>query len=136
MYEDKNYKEVKRGRIDGYDHVILYVHNRDTNYTYHKIYFIDSTFRDSSFMKMFYFNNIPNGPFISYIDGQLSQKGTYKNGQIHGEKLRFQDGRLATRSFYLDGVKTGKWEVYDSTGKLVERTTYNEEGNLVKSENF
>lgn len=136
MYDFKNYREVKRGSIDGYDNVILYVHKNDTNYTCQEVHYMDSTYRDSSFMKTFFFKNIENGPYISFIEGKVSQKGNYKNGYKDGEKLWFEQGKLVSRSFYANGIKTGKWEEYDSEGKLIEIRTYDKEGNFVKSEKF
>lgn len=52
-------------------------------------------------------NGVLNGPFIKYYEnGILANKGTYKNGKIHGV---FQEntpkGRLFRKSIYENGAE-------------------------------
>lgn len=43
-------------------------------------------------------------------NGQIAQRGTYKNGQLHGEWIAYDiEGKTRTLGKYSKGVKTGKW---------------------------
>lgn len=45
-----------------------------------------------------------------YEDGSVRQEGTYKNGQLHGEWISYdQNGKKNAVAQYNEGVKTGKW---------------------------
>ncbi|UJH90501.1 nicotinic acid mononucleotide adenyltransferase [Antarcticibacterium sp. 1MA-6-2] len=45
-----------------------------------------------------------------YENGSIRQEGTYKNGQLHGEWVSYdQDGKKNAVAQYKEGVKTGKW---------------------------
>jgi antitoxin component YwqK of YwqJK toxin-antitoxin module len=45
-----------------------------------------------------------------YEDGSVKQKGTYKNGKLHGEWISYgQDGKKNAIAQYQEGIKTGKW---------------------------
>lgn len=43
-------------------------------------------------------------------NGEVAQKGTYKNGKLHGEWVSYdQQGNTLALGKYANGVKTGKW---------------------------
>lgn len=45
-----------------------------------------------------------------YEDGQIAQKGTYKDGKLHGEWVAYDiNGETKAMGKYDRGVKSGKW---------------------------
>lgn len=43
-------------------------------------------------------------------NGQIAQKGTYKNGKLHGEWISYDiEGNTTALGKYSQGTKTGKW---------------------------
>lgn len=43
-------------------------------------------------------------------NGQVAQKGSFKNGKLHGEWIAYDmEGNTTALGKYADGVKTGKW---------------------------
>ncbi len=60
----------------------------------------------------------------------LHYKGSFKNFVFHGEYVSFQEsGNTLERGTYTLGTKTGKWDYYDKTGRLMEEITYDHNGN-------
>lgn len=55
-----------------------------------------------------------NGDLIEatfyYENGQVAQKGFYKNNKLHGEWIAYdQNGDKKAIGKYSEGIKTGKW---------------------------
>jgi antitoxin component YwqK of YwqJK toxin-antitoxin module len=136
VFNESDYIEIKRGEDDGYPYVIVYTNKYDTNYTLKKIFIVDSTYQDSTFTKFFYFKNVLEGPFESWTDGEISEKGVFKKGKYEGERLLFGDGKLMRKSYYKDGKKAGVWEKYDETGKLTSKTYFDNDEKIIKEENI
>jgi antitoxin component YwqK of YwqJK toxin-antitoxin module len=63
------------------------------------------------------------GKFIKYDeDGQLSDKGSFKNGLREGEWVRYYDnGQLSRKGSYKNGKKEGEWVRYHENGQLMSR---------------
>ena len=71
-----------------------------------------------------------------YPNGQLVGKINFKiNGQIDGPATYYyKDGRIRTTGHFTDGTRTGEWKDYNPIGQLVTIKTYNDKGELEKSE--
>lgn len=136
IYNESNYIEKKRGEDDGYPYVILYVNRYDTTYRFKKNFMFDSTQLGNSYSKTFYYKDVPAGPFESMVYGEISQRGTFKNGRYDGEKLSFTNGKLTQKAYFKAGKKIGIWEKYDIKGKLLKKTTYDNRGKIIKEEEF
>lgn len=90
-----------------------------------------------------------HGEYIIYIDGKLSEKGTFKedvqvgtrtmyssseqilateeydNGQLISRKDYSQDGHLSSEGQYdAEGTMSGEWKYYYSNGQVREKITY------------
>lgn len=45
-----------------------------------------------------------------YEDGSIQQKGTYKDGKLHGKWVSYnEEGEKTALANYTNGEKTGKW---------------------------
>tara|TARA_B100001179_G_scaffold227216_1_gene209417 strand:+ start:193 stop:1155 length:963 start_codon:yes stop_codon:yes gene_type:complete len=68
----------------------------------------------------------PDGPFESYYpstiindNGQLMQKGHYKNGKVEGLlETYYKNGQLESRANYKNGEPYGPFEMYYDNGQL------------------
>lgn len=57
-----------------------------------------------------------------YEDGSIEQEGTYKNGELHGKWISYnQTGEKKAIAQYTFGDKTGKWFFWNN-GELTEVT--------------
>ena len=67
----------------------------------------------------------PDGPYEDYHDnGQLFQKGTYKDGKLNGPYEEYYDnGQLEGKGTFKDGVMDGPSEGYHYNGQLREKGT-------------
>ena len=56
-------------------------------------------------------DEIKDGPYESYSkDGELEEKGTYKDGKRDGPVEEYYDnGQLYEKGIYRDGEKCGEW---------------------------
>lgn len=76
-----------------------------------------------------------------YEDGNISQKGTYKNGELHGEWVSYdKNGKKTALASYRNGKKVGKWffwsndvltEVDYEENRIAEVKNYKNTGSLV-----
>ncbi len=57
-------------------------------------------------------------------DGHVVQRFRTKGGDIDGEYLTYEEGKLSTRSFYTCGELEGVFEVYSPEGKLTSSMSY------------
>lgn len=74
-------------------------------------------------------------------DGGVSQEGTYKDGELHGKWISYdQNGKKVAMANYEEGRKTGKWffwssdeltEVDYDNNRIAEVTKYDYKGTLV-----
>ena len=131
--EQKNYK---KGKLDGtlkrfhYNGQLKSVSNwkNDT---------LDGTFEEFSFngdlvSEVNYLNGKKNGPFKIVRLGDEYEVGTYVNGSLEGiNKIFSKDGRLLFESNYKNNNLHGEQIRYNSDGKIVTRTTW-ENGKIVK----
>lgn len=72
-----------------------------------------------------------------YANGQL-KAGLHLNaaGDFHGSsKYYHMDGRVKSEGVYVNGLFSGSWKNYDSTGKLISIDIYDENGQLVQHRN-
>lgn len=89
--------------------------------------------------------DIKDGPYETfYENGQLVEKGNFKNGKPEGLFEEYYDnGQLKTKGNYKNGEKDGLWETFDEEGKLgwsdtykdgkfIERGHYSLSGNIKK----
>ena len=53
----------------------------------------------------------PDGPYESYFEnGQLEQKGTYKDGELDGPyEIYHENGQLREKGTFKDNEKCGEW---------------------------
>tara|TARA_Y100000588_G_scaffold128636_1_gene140945 strand:- start:270 stop:902 length:633 start_codon:yes stop_codon:yes gene_type:complete len=70
--------------------------------------------------------NVLEGPYEVYNEnGQLEEKGTYKDGERDGpHEVYYENGHLSYKRTYKDGVRDGPYESYDIPGQLNARGTY------------
>lgn len=60
-----------------------------------------------------------------YGNGQLLEKGTYKDGLKEGPcELYHENGQLREKCTYKDGKKEGLYKEYDKNGQLREKSNY------------
>ncbi len=63
--------------------------------------------------------NLVKGTFF-HDNGQIQQQGFYKNGKLHGEWVSYNaEGKKLAMAQYEDGIKTGKWFMWNK-GVLIE----------------
>lgn len=157
FYNKNDYIEKKRGYDDEYPFVIVYVNKKNNRFTLKENFLLDSTYSSSSYQETYYYNNIPHGPYMSVIRGQIAITGSYKMGLNDGERLSYKNGVLTQKAYFKNGEKVGKWENfdeeskltytvlfeengysskedYDKEGKLTQKTTFDEKGKILKIE--
>lgn len=76
-----------------------------------------------------------------YEDGSISQKGTYKDGKLHGNWISYDtSGKKTAMANYQEGEKAGEWffwsddkltEVDYNQNMIAEVRTYTYQGDLV-----
>ena len=68
----------------------------------------------------------PDGPYETYYDnGQLFQKGTYKNGKPDGpSEVYHENGQLSLKGTYKNGWFDGPFESYHDNGELIVKGSY------------
>ena len=73
------------------------------------------------------------GPFEAYYEnGQLSAKGTHKDGKQDGTWAWYHDnGQLLEKSNSRNGKRDGPFESYDENGQLLEKGIF-KDGTLVE----
>ncbi len=60
---------------------------------------------------------------VTYDNGELKMKGSYRDGKMHGEWLFFRrDGTLMRSGEFADGEQVGEWRTYDRDGFVVKAT--------------
>jgi len=118
------------------------------------------SYEDDLRAKGHYVNGLADGEWLFYKkenSERLSYSQTYKNGKLSGiskfyentanpvkeeiyldgllteSREYFSNGSLASSSFYKDGLRTGKWEVYHNEDKVLRSST-NYELNLKEGE--
>lgn len=124
------------------------------NLTTYKLIKRKTKFNDQILSKMVVFESKENGPAESYSqkDFKLTEKGTYKEGEKHGEWIAYypggrmpavvsnykegklegtmkqydKRGKLLQEMDYKDGVKHGRFILYDKRGKIVQEFQYSE----------
>jgi antitoxin component YwqK of YwqJK toxin-antitoxin module len=67
-----------------------------------------------------------DGPYEDYhSNGQLSSKGTYKNGKKDGSWVWYYDnGQLQLKETFKDGKEDGSWVSHYKNGQLRSKKTY------------
>ena len=65
-----------------------------------------------------------DGPWVSYLDGQLFSKGTYKDGKRHGPWVQYWlNGKLWSKGTYKNGLKEGPFVSFERDGKVRGKDT-------------
>jgi antitoxin component YwqK of YwqJK toxin-antitoxin module len=60
-----------------------------------------------------------------FENGNLMETGRFVNAKMDGIWVNYsENGQRAGEAFYSNGVKTGDWKVYDLTGMLKYKITY------------
>lgn len=128
-YDISSYYLYSRGGDKQFPFVFSYRNVKDSNCSYKEIYF------DSAYTKLisksFFYNNVANGPYVSYSNGKLFIEANFKNGKIDGKRITYEDGRVSREAYFKDGIKIGLWIEYNKFGKIIRRTKYDNSGNLV-----
>jgi len=131
-FNESDYKEVRRGEESKSIYVITYLNKSDTNYKLKKRFPLDSTYKGGDFTKLFYFKDLGNGPYETYHGNKLAEKGYFKMGLQEGERIRYRNGILYSRSHFNKGKRTGEWFEYDKSGKAKRKMIY--ENDVLKSD--
>jgi antitoxin component YwqK of YwqJK toxin-antitoxin module len=65
-------------------------------------------------------NGVMDGPYVGYWNnGQLFNKGTYKDDKKHGPWVTYHDnGQLMWKGTYKDGKMDGSWVSYNKDGTV------------------
>lgn len=137
LFSEENYSEISRG-VDPdnsfNEFVIIFKSTIDTTLALKKI------FRDSSYtdlmIKAFYKSDLPEGPYSIYGSGQLIFQANYKNGLNDGEITTYNNTTVIKKGTFTNGLKTGTWEEHDTAGKLVRKTIFDTDGNMVSDERY
>ena len=76
--------------------------------------------------KGFYYGKNKVGKWTEYYEnGAISNEFFLKNGNLDSTyKLFYLNGRVKRIERYTDGKKTGTWEYFDTTGKLITSLKY------------
>lgn len=68
-----------------------------------------------------------NGPYVEFDGfGQISLKASYKNNQLHGNVAKFINGNLTQESTYKNGVLDGVYKEYSRSGGIQKEINYKE----------
>jgi antitoxin component YwqK of YwqJK toxin-antitoxin module len=127
-FSETNYSLVSQGSDSSGLHVKTYTSNLDASYRMKKMY-LDSSATEL-ISKSFYKSDILEGPITLYAKGDISLKGTYKNGKWDGERLTYRTNVLLQKAYYHEGVKTGTWDEFNVQGHLKRRISYDSAGNV------
>ena len=85
-----------------------------------------------------YYEKFTDVPFTGEVseyneNGQLTEKGNFKDGKLEGEYLSyFADGKLYIKGNYKDGKEEGEWLIYYVGGELYKNEIY-KDGKLIKT---
>ena len=85
------------------------------------------TYYDNGKLKSIYnYQDASNYTVQNFFEnGNLSETGRFVNAKMDGVWVNFtENGQRAGEAFYSNGVKTGDWKVYDQTGALKYKITY------------
>ena len=71
--------------------------------------------------------------FFNYENGQLEQKGNYKDGLEDGLfEMYYDNGQLKIKGNFKDGEKDGLFEEYYDNGQLERRANY-KDGEIINN---
>jgi antitoxin component YwqK of YwqJK toxin-antitoxin module len=85
------------------------------------------TYYDNGKLKSIYnYQDASNYTVQNFFEnGNLSETGRFVNAKMDGVWVNYtENGQRAGEAFYSSGVKTGDWKVYDQTGSLKYKITY------------
>tara|TARA_Y100000385_G_C12852169_1_gene533596 strand:- start:198 stop:695 length:498 start_codon:yes stop_codon:yes gene_type:complete len=72
-----------------------------------------------------------------YPDGVVDYIGYKSNGEINGDFVKFhQNGEIAIKGQFSDGLYVGWFKYYDESGKKIEQKRYNNLGVLIKTKKY
>lgn len=123
LFDERDYNKVRMGPDLDYPYVIVFYNKRDTNYSLREVYFDESY--TQLLWKSFFYKNVPEGPWYTYVNGDILTKGFYKAGRKDGERITYRNGKISQKAYFKDGKKVSVWEEYDANGKLTRKTVYN-----------
>lgn len=83
-------------------------------------------------------NGVMDGPYREFFEnGVVKLKSEYVNGKLEGKGLRYYpSGKLKGEGLYRGSLRIGDWVFYTEEGEVDLIDHYNQEGDLVKSEDF
>ena len=62
---------------------------------------------------------------VDYDNGKVKMRGSYLDGDMHGEWEWFRlDGSIMRSGTFDRGTQIGTWRTYDRAGKVVKETTF------------
>lgn len=128
-FNENTYTLEHQGEDSNDLYIKTYKSNSDVSYSLKKVY-ADSAY-SILLSKGFFKSNIPEGPFVIYSNGNIVLQGTYKNGKWDGERKTYRNTVLVEKAYYNEGIKTGTWEGYSTTGQLKRSITHDSSGNIV-----
>lgn len=130
FYNESNYVYSRKGWDQDYPYIITFLNKSDTNWSLKKVYF------DSGYSKIisstFFYKNIGNGPFVTYVNDKIYRQGYYNEGKWDGERITYTEGVITQKAFFNKGVKIGAWIEYDVKGKITRKTIYDDKGNITQ----
>lgn len=129
MFNESNYSLIKQEQDSSSAYVRTYRNNGNPSYTLKKMY-VDSAYRDV-LSTVFYKDSLLEGPITIYNKGNVILQGSYKNGKWDGERLTYVGTQVVQKATYLEGIKTGTWEEYNPSGRLMRRITYDTAGKAI-----
>ena len=67
----------------------------------------------------------PNGQLIENIS--LNKFGRNDGNAIY----YYEDGKIKSKGQFIDGLYSGEWKIFDNSGKQLQSTMYNSNGNII-----
>ncbi len=85
-----------------------------------------------------YISGSKTGKHNEYYDtGKPSITSTYKNGLLNGQEIKYyENGQKSYEGNWADSMRQGKHTWYSMNGEVRERHTHNDDGDVIKVENF
>lgn len=72
-----------------------------------------------------YVNGVYNGPYFEFDGfGQMLLSASYKNNKLHGTVAKFLNGNLAQESTYKEGILDGVYKEYNRSGSIQKEINY------------
>ena len=78
------------------------------------------------YQKMTYKDGQLDGPWEQfYSSGQVHYEGAFKNGRPEGSLIMYYDnGQVFKKGSFKKGLKDGAWSIYDDRGEMMDEVTF------------